>query len=169
MDIINFEDHKEFTIINRKGIKFKILVSTEDQDLLEKYKWYINGGYACRKVKTSEYKIHTQQLYLHRVVAERMGLDLSQEIDHINLNKLDNRRTNLRFCTVSQNHYNTRVKSNNSSGYKGVSWHKRSGRWQAQIRFQGQLIALGYYQEAEQAYEAYCSKARELAGDYIKI
>lgn len=80
---------------------------------------------------------------LHRVIAERTGLNLSNYIDHKDRNPTNNRRSNLRAATNRQNQFNTTQQVNNTSGYKGVTWCKHSKRWLARIRFEGGRKYLG--------------------------
>lgn len=85
------------------------------------------------------------------------------EIDHINGDKLDNRIANLRVVDRSGNLQNQqRLKSHNTSGYPGVSFHKKSGRWQAGIRVDGVRTYLGMYDTPEQAFSAYLDAKRRL-------
>jgi len=75
--------------------------------------------------------------------------------DHINMNGLDNRRTNLRIVSGSLNAANSKLRTTNKSGYRGVSWHKHTNRWRAQFRFNGNLIHCGEFKTTEEAYAAY--------------
>lgn len=109
--------------------------------------WYkMNKGYAarCRKYKTE---------LMHLIVAKRMGLDIEKEVDHINRNRLDNRRQNLRTATDSQNKFNSAMSASNTSGFTGVC---RSGsfRWRAYITIQQKQIPLGVFDRIEDAYAA---------------
>jgi hypothetical protein len=81
-------------------------------------------------------------------------------IDHINNNKKDNRITNLRLVTVSENGQNRGKQLNNTSGYKGVSWAKKSKKWEACIRKNGKTIHLGFFINIEDAYECYKQAAK---------
>lgn len=83
-------------------------------------------------------------------------------IDHINGNKTDNRLCNLRLATNSQNQQNRPAPQNNSSGYRGVTWHKQANKWMARICHHGKREMLGLFETAEEAYEAYKSKASEI-------
>ncbi|WP_423766655.1 HNH endonuclease [Cupriavidus necator] len=104
---------------------------------------------------------------LHRAI---MGLTVGGggEVDHANGNKLDNRRGNLRLCTKSQNQWNKGIYSNNTSGFKGVSYDGRQGKWQARIRVGGKMRSLGYFYAPEQAHAAYCAAANELRGQFAR-
>jgi Demerecviridae HNH endonuclease len=89
-------------------------------------------------------------------------------MDHKNLVRDDNRWKNLRLATPSQNGINRKKFINNTSGYKGVSYHKRSKKYVAQIRFQGKSIWIGHYPTAEEAGIIYQAFAQELFGEYAR-
>lgn len=89
----------------------------------------------------------------------------SDQIDHINRIKSDNRWVNLRAATRSQNKMNSTMK-NNTSGKKGVTWKKSTGKWQASIRVNGKDYHLGYYADIEDAAVAYKNIARILHGEF---
>ena len=76
------------------------------------------------------------------------------EIDHIDLDRLNNRRSNLRICTHQQNQLNQPLQSNNTSGYAGVVYVKRKGRFSARIKFFQKEIHLGYYSSKIEAAQA---------------
>lgn len=78
----------------------------------------------------------------------------SEHIDHINRDKLDNRLCNLRKLSCSENLQNTKVNSNNKSGFKGVDWAQASGKWQARITLHRKRIPLGYFDSIEDAIAA---------------
>jgi hypothetical protein len=82
-------------------------------------------------------------------------------IDHINGDRKDNRISNLRQASLSQNGFNRRIQPTNTSGIKGVSWCKRSGQWRAIIMCQGKSIHVGYFKEKSNAANA-ISKVRDL-------
>jgi hypothetical protein len=65
------------------------------------------------------------------------------EVDHINMDGLDNRRANLRICTHQENNLNKKISRNNTSGYKGVSWDKWHKKWRSYISVNGKMIRLG--------------------------
>ena len=93
----------------------------------------------------------------------------AKEIDHIDRNKSNNIWINLRECTASENKANSTKQSNNTSGYKGVYWHKRANKFRAQIQFQKKLIHIGLFDTAEEAAAAYNTKAIELNGEFAGI
>lgn len=111
----------------------------------------------------------------HRHAAHRLaflymtGVWPSSFVDHINSDRSDNSWCNLRVATNSQNQANVLRWSHNTSGFKGVSWHKSTGRWQANIRSEGGKKSLGYFDTPEAAYEAYCTAAFALHGEFARI
>ena len=76
-------------------------------------------------------------------------------LDHINQCKSDNRIANLRLCNKSQNAANSPLPKNNTSGFKGVSFHKQTNKWRARSKANGVPIYLGIYETKEAAYSAY--------------
>ena len=88
------------------------------------------------------------------------------DIDHINCMKSDNRIVNLRLATSSENQMNVQIQSNNTSGFKGVTWHKKRGKWQAQSKLNGKYRFLGYFPSAEAASEAYQAFAKRHHGEF---
>ena len=91
------------------------------------------------------------------------------DIDHINLDKSDNRFCNLRLATKSQNSANKTKMSNNKSGYKVVSFLKSSQKWVAEIVKDGVRYFLGSFDDPIQAYKAYCKKSVELYGSFSRV
>lgn len=137
------------------------IVDREIFDKLSKRKWHFNGRYAARHIKGNNRKL----LLMHRVILETSkGL----ETDHINGDKLDNRRSNLRECTVSQNAMNKKVNLSSSSGYKGVqSFKEGSGKkWRVQIILNNKKIELGYFNDKEEAALAYNEAAKKYFGEF---
>lgn len=87
------------------------------------------------------------------------------EIDHIDGDKGNNRWANLRDVPKSLNQANVPLKRSNTTGYKGVCWHKAKGRWGAAIQKDGRQRHLGYFDTAEAAHAAYVRAANDLFGD----
>lgn len=90
-------------------------------------------------------------------------------IDHINGIAYDNRISNLRLATVSENRCNSKLASHNTSGFKGVSWHKASSLWQVQVKKHGKVKCLGYFKSPELAHEAYCKEAKLIHGEFARF
>lgn len=133
-----------------------------------------NAKFAGREAFTSR----SQDGYLFSVIggagvrAHRAAFALMtgswpvDEVDHINGCKDDNRWVNLRAATKSQNMANTALRSDNTSGRKGVTRCARRGKWVARLKYQGTNLYLGAYDTADEAARAYNIKARELYGEF---
>ena len=117
-------------------------------------------GYWRIMINGKDYSAH-RLAWLHV-----FGVWPERQIDHINENKSDNRLENLRLATQSENSSNRGAQKNNTSGFKGVVWHKHKKKWMAQIRAGGKQKYLGLFSSAESAYAAYCESASDLHGDF---
>jgi|SRR5580765_96318 len=93
------------------------------------------------------------------------------ELDHKNLDRLDNRISNLRQATSGQNRANTRKQSNNTSGYKGVTRFRYGNvyKWRARINKNRTEIVLGYYDRLEEAHNAYSNAAQKFYGEFARV
>lgn len=88
--------------------------------------------------------------------------------DHINGNRLDNRKKNLRVCTHSENCKNRGNRIDNKTGYKGV-FPYGNGRFRVKIKLDGKMLHVGLYDTADEAARAYNRKAKELFGKYARL
>ena len=126
-------------------------IDDEDFDRVNKYRWRLHSaGYA-----QSSGKINGKYVYLHRFLLSIE--DKNQQIDHIDRNKLNNKKSNLRLCSPSQNSANIGLFSINTTGYKGVVQSKY-GSYAANIRHSGNRVHIGTYRNiihAAQAYDKY--------------
>lgn len=136
------------------------LVDDEDYEYLMQWKWYENKGYAVRGINIGG-KIH--KILMHRVINKT---PLGMDTDHINLNKLDNQKSNPRTATSSQNQMNKGMQKNNTSGIRGVSFHKRVNKWAANMGIHGKAVHLGYFDTKELAEKAHRKVAKFLFGDF---
>lgn len=150
----NYEVCGEVTkVFDSKGKEF--LIDTSMIEYVGQLKWFVDKN-KNRVVST------TSHISLHRYL---LGNE-HESIDHINRNRLDNRLCNLRACTVLQNNMNRGTSKNNKSGYKGVAFDKSKGKYKASIGLNNKKIHIGYYDTAEQAFNAYKIKAIDLFGVY---
>ena len=106
-----------------------------------------------------------------RVIYEMHNGEIPEgySVDHANNNSLDNTADNLRLATPQQQCSNQIIRKDNSSGYKGVSWHKQKSKWQAQISVSGKKHHLGHFDSPELAYTAYCDAAKEAYGKFVNL
>lgn len=106
----------------------------------------------------------------HRVIWLMVYGTVPDEIDHINGDTADNRLENLRPCTHAENSRNTRLRSDNTSGIKGVTLAKKAGDpWLAKIRADGRTVHLGYHATKEQAAAAYAAAAAVYHGEFARL
>lgn len=132
-----------------------------DFERVSEFKWcYLKGGYAVRGQREGA---KTRMIFLHRFLT---NASKGQEVDHINGDKLDNRRSNLRICTSSQNKFNKSLQSNNTSGYKGVSWNKDINKWVAQIWVNNKKFYIGVFTNKLDAALGYNEVALRLHGEF---
>lgn len=132
------------------------LVDAEDYEELSKYEWYYEkSGYACRR-KTHGY-YDSSKVYMHREILK--SIPRNKVVDHINGNGLDNRKSNLRIITQRENTFNSGIRINNTSGYKGVS--RLGNKWRARIYIEGKETHLGLFETKEEAALAYNQAAKK--------
>lgn len=138
------------------------IVDDDNYDELIKYKWYCNsGGYALRRDYTTKDKIF---IWMHRLIN---NTPRNLETDHVNGNRLDNRKSNLRSCTIKQNRQNRSVNRNKiNTKYKGI--HLHGNNWRAQIKINGILKTIGMYKSEIDAACAYDKYAKKEFGEFAK-
>lgn len=146
---------------------FFALVDEEDYEKLNKYKWHIrrcgNMIYAVTAIYIKGGNGKKKTIQMHRMV---MG-DSEKVVDHRNGNGMDNRKSNLRFCTQRQNQQNRYFKKGNSK-YKGVYWDKQLNKFRTRIRVDGKLIHLGCFTNEIEAAKKYDEAAHKHFGEYAK-
>lgn len=131
------------------------LVDDEDYEKLSDVKWYLHEkGYA----------INSRSKRMHRLVN---GTPKGKQTDHINGDKLDNRRSNLRTCDNRRNHYNKGLRKDNKTGYKGVAWNKLCGKYEAYIKLPHKKKHLGTFKSLEEAVQVRKEAERELHGEFM--
>lgn len=104
---------------------------------------------------------------MHRFLMNLRRGDLAI-VDHANMDRLDNRRANLRICSKAENMRNRGKTRANKSGYKGVSWDKEKCRWVAGIKIDGRRKVLGRFDDPAEAHKAYCAAAKIAHGIFAR-
>jgi hypothetical protein len=156
--------------------KFAI-VDDEDYEELNKYKWIVTDSnrsktfYAARYVGKNENGIYLLEhrkkvVKMHSIL---MNTPKGMTVDHINCNGLDNRKKNIRLCSFAENKRNSSLSKNNSSGYKGVSWHNTMRKWRARISFKNNLIVLGYFFNKKEEASTYNEAAKKYHGEFANL
>jgi hypothetical protein len=136
------------------------VVDDGDYEWLRLFKWrYTSGGYAVTTVGDTLLRMHRVLLFAPHYF----------QVDHIDGDRLNNQRSNLRLCTRKQNSANRRNQANNKSGFKGVRWHKKHRRWYAHIQASNRLYHLGNFATAEHAALAYDAAALRLFGAFARL
>ena len=143
-------------LYNKKGKEIAVtVVDANDFDLVKKYKWFRTHG---KYVATT---IENKKVYLSRYL---MNPPDEVEIDHKDRNPLNNRRSNLRIATSSQNKINLIRK--NPSGFRGIYWNKDNLNWRARIQYKHSTHEIGSFSNKEDAARAYNEHAVKLHGEF---
>jgi hypothetical protein len=144
-EIISFDTYAEIVIYdkynNPKDIK--IIIDLDDIDKVKNLKWSIDSkGYPITTINK------TEKVRLHRYI---LGLQEDLPVDHINKNRLDNRKINLRLATNSDNNANKSMQKNNTSGFTGVTWDKNQNKWMVVVQYYKESYNLGHYKDKDVA------------------
>ena len=130
------------------------------------FEWLSQWNWRAAFTKSTGYAVRTDGTMMHALICG------TERPDHIDGNGLNNRRSNLRPATVSQNACNKRAKRNSRSGYKGVSFDgsvRRTKPWQAIIMLHGKGRKIGNFSTPEEAAKAYDCEARKLHGEFARL
>lgn len=131
----------------------KFYIDVKDVDLVKQYTWCINKGYV----------VNRDGILLHRLITNPPS---NMDVDHINHNKLDNRRCNLRIVFDYENMWNQKISKNNTSGVTGVYFEKNTGKWIAKIYVNGKQIFLGRFNAFEEAVRVRKEAEEKYFGEY---
>jgi hypothetical protein len=142
------------------GNKKKYAIVDDDRfNDLSKKKWFLSGGYARR----NEYG---KCILMHRLICETPDGKIT---DHINGNRLDNRKVNLRVCNIGENNSNAKLRSDSTTKLKGVSFHKRNKKYIVYINANGKRKHIGYFDSLKIAGIAYNKNALRLHKEFAFI
>lgn len=145
------------------------LLDDEDYEWAKEYTWVLDArprcGYVLRRTTVGSRRSGRKNkiYFLHKLINKTPD---GFHTDHINRNKLDNRKENLRTVTARENAHNLGVGKKNKSGYKGVSFYGAYNKWRAGISHKGAKYFIGYYDTAIEAAKAYDTAAIELNDGY---
>lgn len=161
--------------LSKNGIKhagkYITIVDAIDADLAE-FSWVVRSSGKNKYVQRMTTGTNRKTIQIHRIIMERIlkrPLVKGELVDHIDQNALNNLRANLRLADKFQNKQNSRRYTNNTSGYKGVSWIKPTKKWKAGIVVNGKAMYLGCFETSEDAYKAYCEAAEEHFGEFANL
>lgn len=165
-----------FTINSKKYGIHTVEIDDEDWSKVKNYKWHVlyipkRKTGLCHAIVTNVRKGDGQtNLYLHRLILPNFTF-----VDHIDGNPLNNKKSNLRGCTIAENNRNVKTSRTNTTGYKGVGWHteKYKGivytRIRARISVNGKLIHLGLFPTLKAAALAYNEAALKYHGEFARL
>ena len=154
----NTYEFEENQIIGYTKLGEKFIIDKEDFDLIKDFYWYVDAGYLKnRRAINGKRKLFA----MHRII---MNAKEGEMIDHINQDRSDNRKINLRLANKSKNAMNSKTRSDNTSGFNGVViW---GNRWRAQITLNQKMETIGYFDTFEEAVKARVAKEIELFGQF---
>lgn len=166
-DLCHKRDRAMKTILLTKG--HTALVDDQDYDYLMQWAWHLAAGQYAAHDSRNFNKDCGEYVYMHTVIADRMGLKDSQDVDHKDGNGLNNRRSNLRPSAHRLNLANRGPQHNNTSGFKGVTWDKNRGKWSASIKVKQKRINLGRFATKVAAAQAYNRAAKQHFGEFAYL
>lgn len=159
--IIIYDTYAEIILEN---IKYKevgrALISLDKLDLIRNYKWHL------RNDKYVETKVKRQNILLHMLIMKDKYNINTEQPDHINRNRMDNRNENLRISTLSQNGANKGISIRNTSGIIGVTWDKNRDKWKVMITYQHKHMNIGRYDNFEDAVFARLEAEKKHFGEF---
>lgn len=143
----------------------RTLVDDEDFEKVSIHRWYLHPtGYAVRNGSRTNEEHKTIRLH-HSILPPVIGL----ECDHMDGNKLNNQRANLRYATHSQNMQNQRKKQGATSQFKGVDWYPSAGKWRARIKLNQNQRMIGLFEDEQEAAKAYNAEAAKTFGEFARL
>lgn len=144
----------------RSDAKRQLLVMVDDEyyENLSQFNWQVD-----RYNSVSSHTTDKGRILIHRYI---MDCPIYLEVDHIDGNRLNNQKSNLRLANSSQNKMNRGARSDNLSGFKGVSLHKKTNKWTSRIMIDGKYKHLGLFKTKEEAATVYNTYAKESFGEF---
>lgn len=148
-------------LINISNSTKLMLIDDEDVTRITNYSWSLNSNETIISAN-----IGGKTTTIGRFILNYTG---ENQVDHEDLNILNNQKSNLRIATRSQNQQNRNVMSNNSTGYKGVFWQKSRGKYLVQIKTETQRIHIGRFSDPIEAAKAYDAAAIKHFGPFAQL
>ena len=124
----------------------RVKIDKDDLEKCSQLTWHYAKNKDSKYIQT---RIKGKMVKLHRYIMNINNSNLV--VDHINRNPLDNRKSNLRICSYKENSFNKSIRSDNTSGISGVSFHKTNKKWRAKIKYNNLTIHLGYFEDINEA------------------
>lgn len=143
-NLIEKENYALIVICNRDGSKkTESIIDLDDIQVVKNYRWHTTTKNYVRSFIDGKY------VYLHRLILNLKNDNIL--VDHINKNPLDNRKNNLRLADLSLNRINSKTNINNTSGFRGVLFRKKTKKWEANIRVNGKKLYLAETKNKDEA------------------
>lgn len=146
----------EVSLTNRKtgiidAVDLPLIIGKKWHSVLCNKKWYVHSD---------------RDGYMHRIL---LDAPKNRQVDHRDGDGLNNRRYNIRVCTITQNRQNTRNQENTKTGFKGVCFHRPTNSYGARIHVNHKKISLQYHPTAEAAARAYDAAALKYFGEFARL
>lgn len=155
----NTAQMKKIPLRGEKGKGLYALVDADDFNMVSNYKWSLRAGYVAAYIPGSG-----KHMSLHRMI---MNPPRDMVMDHINFDKLDNRKCNLRVCTRSNNSIHR--KPYGSKRFKGIHFDKTRKKWNVSLRCRNSFVWIGRFNDPMSAARAYDEKAKQLHGEFAYL
>lgn len=157
-EVIDYGDYAAICLYNMKQEKVAVTkIDKDDIAKIREYKWCIVSSGDIVADKNGE------RYALHRFL---MNAPSNAQVDHIDRDRSNNRKQNLRVCSHRENSRNQDIRKDNTSGFPGVIWSKRDERWVARINYNGRLIHIGNFVNFEGAVSARIEAERRYFKDF---
>ena len=163
-EYVEYDDRIELIITGSKHGDFKTVFDIEDYSEIKNYKWLVNR-FRGSKTYSNYYIISSKGKFLHRILLKEPK---GKTIDHIDGDSMNNRKSNLRICTIRENSKNNKIHKYNKSGHKGVLWYyyRNVNKWMAYICIDNKRTTLGYFEDYDEACKVREDAEKELFGEF---
>lgn len=147
---------------------FEAIIDASDVGHVAGRNWY---ACTCSNITYAHSRFHIPGIGARPVKLHRLLLQPGEGlfVDHIDGDGLNNRRSNLRVATKGENNINRGMQKNNSTGFKGVFWHRQRAKWMAQIGHHKRCVHLGLFDTPEEASLAYREASQKLHGEFARL